>query len=830
MDPLFQDIRYALRILRMTPGFTSVSVLTLALGIVGTTLVFTAYSAVMLQPLPAREPERLTVLYRHFRKGGESSQFTIGDYRRIGEHNGVFPAVAAEGQYDTVLAQFPDLQSGRFDEPRQALVKLVSDNYFTVLGVGANPGRVFSPADLMSHGPVAVLSYSSWHRRFRNNYSVLGQTILIYGAAVTIVGITPPDFVGSGNPPVPPDVWLPLWAEPMIEPQRSVRSETDLWLRIVGRLKPGITVAQAENQLTALEQQDEKARGVEQVTAWVGTGPAFYFIEPGNPQFRILAAMLLVSFSIVLLVACANMANFFMARATARRREMAVRGALGASRGRLLRQLITEGVLLGLAGGAVAVVASKWICDLVWWEVEQHIIARFTDLYVFTFRFTVSPRVLAATCLVSVLAGTLFSLIGAVQSSRVDLNQVLKGGELRVGPGRRFRLSMRDFLIAAQVMLSVVLLVSAAVLARGMIRGQSSEPGFNVHNILDMEFAGLDSAGYDSARMASLREQLHARMAFVPGVSGVAFSSHVPLLGYGQADISKPGSVTHEAFDNDVSPGFFATLGIPLVGGRDFSPSDIAQRSAVVIVSQATAHNLWPDEDPIGKRLQVGSERRVMQVIGVAQDVRSVNVGLIEPYLLYLPLAPDAPLDDVLLRATGDANQAIPQTLKTASAIDPKLASLGIAHSLDDALWAQRLPSTIATLFATIVGSLALVLASVGIYGTIAYAVAQRTREIGIRIALGAQRLAIVRLVLSRAMALAGVGACVGLVGAAALSRAVSAIPFGIQSSLLFGMSPRDPVSFAGVAIFLASVALAAAYRPAMKATKVAPMVALRCE
>ena len=213
MDALFQDIRYALRILRMTPGFTSVSVLTLALGIVGTTLVFTAYSAVMLQPLPAREPERLTVLHRHFRKGGESSQFTIGDYRRIGEHNGVFPAVAAEGQYDTVLAQFPDLQSGRFDEPRQALVKLVSDNYFTVLGVGANPGRVFSPADLMSHGPVAVLSYSSWHRRFRNNYSVLGQTILIYGAAVTIVGITPPDFVGSGNPPVPPDVWLPLWAE-----------------------------------------------------------------------------------------------------------------------------------------------------------------------------------------------------------------------------------------------------------------------------------------------------------------------------------------------------------------------------------------------------------------------------------------------------------------------------------------------------------------------------------------------------------------------------------------------------------------------------------------
>jgi putative ABC transport system permease protein len=371
---------------------------------------------------------------------------------------------------------------------------------------------------------------------------------------------------------------------------------------------------------------------------------------------------------------------------------------------------------------------------------------------------------------------------------------------------------MRDVLITAQVLLSVVLLVSAAVLGRGMIRGQSSEPGFNVHNILDMEFAGLDSARYDSARMASLREQLRARMALVPGVSGVAFSSHVPWLGFGQADISKSGSATHTALDNDISTAFFATLGIPLLVGRDFSQSDIAQGSAVIIVSQTTAHNLWPDDDPIGKLLLVGTGRRAMQVIAVAQDVRGVNIGLIEPYFLYLPLAPDAPLDDFLLRITGDAKQAIPQVLKTASGIDPKLASLGIAHSLDDALWAQRLPSTIAALFATIVGSLALILACVGIYGTIAYAVVQRTREIGICIALGAQRLAIVRLVLSRALALAGVGACIGLVVAAAVSRARTAIPYGLQSALLFGMSPRDPVSFVGVVIFLALVALASAY------------------
>ena len=831
MDALFQDIRYTLRILRMSPGLTGVSVLTLALGIVGTTLVFTAYNATMWQPLPVTEPERLTVLDRQFRKGGESSQFTLGDYRRIREGNGVFSGVAAEGQYATVLAQFPDLQNRKLDEPRQALVKLVSDNYFDVLGVGASPGRVFDAADRMSNTPVAVLSYSSWRRHFRNNYSVLGKTIVIYGAAVTIVGIAPPEFVGSGNPPVPPDVWVPLWAEPVIEPQRATQSETDQWLRIVGRLNSGRTFGQAESQLTALEQQGEKERGAEQVTASVVAGPAFYFVEPGNPQFRAMAALLLASFSMVLLVACANLANIFMARATTRRREMAVRRALGASRGRLLRQLIAEGILLGLAGGAVAVIVSKWVCDLAWMEIEQRIIARFTDLYVFTFKFTLSARVLLATCVVSVLAGALFSLVGAIQSSRVDINQVLKGGELRVVPGRRFRLGVRDILIAVQVMLSVILLVSAAVLARGMIRGQSSEPGFNVHDILDLEFAGLDTAGYDAPRMTALREQLRVQMAPLPGVAGVAFSNHVPLLGFGQADISKPGGATHRAFDNNVSPGYFATLGIPLVRGRDFSDTDIGQGSALVIVSQATAHNLWPEEDPIGKWLQVGGANRAMQVIGVAQDVHSVNVALTEPYFLYLPLAADAPLDDVFLRVPGaDTKSKIPETLKIVSGIDPKLASLGLVHSLDDALWAQRLPSSIATLFATIVGSLALILASIGVYGTIAYAVAQRMREIGIRMALGAQRLTIVRLVLARTLALAATGALLGLFGAAAAAQAITAIPFGLQSALFFGMSPRDPVSFGGVAAFLALVALAAAYRPAVKATKVDPMVALRYE
>jgi len=765
-------------------------------------------------------------------KGGSRSQFSLADYRHIREHARSFSGVAAEGDYDTVLAQLPDLSSGKFDEPRQTLIKLVSDNYFDVLGAAADAGRIFTTAD-RDTTPVAVLSAASWHRRFRNDPKVLGQTVLVYGAAVTIVGIAPKDFIGSGNPPVPPDLWIPLSAEGVIMPQRAARNEKEERLRIVGRLKPDSTLAQSESELTALALQDEKDRGVEPVTASMVGGPAVYFVDPdATPQYRALAGLLLASFSVVLLVACANMANFFMARATARRREMAVRSALGASRIRLVRQLMTEGVLLGLAGGVVAVLAATWICNLIWVEAEQRIIARFTDLYYFAFTFTPNWRVLAATCVVSVLAGALFSLAGALQSSRVDLNGVLKGCELSIGHGRGLRLNTRDLLIAVQVTLSVVLLVSAALLARGMVRGQSAEPGFDTHHVLNIEFGGLDSIGYDTSRMVDLREQLRARMSLIPGVSAVAFASHVPLLGagMGQAVAVKPGEPPHQALNNDVSPGFFAVFGIPLVRGRDFTDTEIAHRTGVVIVSQTTAHNLWPSEDAIGKMIQVGSSQRSMQVIGVAQDVHIMNLGQVEPYFLYLPLAPDAALDDVFVRTNGDASQALAPALRATSEIDTRLPSLANAHSMDDALWFQHLPSTLATMFAAVVGSMALFLASVGIYGTIAYSVAQRTREIGIRVALGAPQVSILRLVLGRTLALVGGGAFLGLAAALAVSHAITAIPFGLASILLFGVSPRDPLAFGGVGAFLLTVALAAAYWPARRATRVDPMVALRYE
>jgi predicted permease len=832
MESLLQDARCGVRVLRNSPGFTLVAVLTLALGIVGTTLVFNAYNATAWRPLPVKDPQRLTILQRRLSKGGYRSQFSLEDYQNIRDHSRTFSGMAAEGDYDTVLARLPDIASGKLVEPRQTLIKLVSENYFDVLGIAAKAGRVFTPADNAT-APVAVLSAASWHRRFRNNPNVLGQTVHVYGAAVTIIGIAPEEFIGSGNPPVPPDLWIPLSAETVIMPLRAARSDREERLRIVGRLKPSITLMQAESELSALALQDEKDRGIEPVTASMVGGPAVYFIDPdATPQYRALAGLLLASFSVVLLVACANTANFFMARATARRREMAVRTALGASKIRLVRQLMTEGVLLGLAGGAIAVVAATWICELIWLEAEQRIIARFTDLYYFAFTFTPNWGVLAATCAVSVLAGALFSLAGALQSSRVDLNGVLKGCEPTVSRGRRWRLNMRDMLIAVQVTLSVVLLVSAALLARGMVRGQSAEPGFDTHNVLNIEFGGLDSIGYDAKRIGDLRQQLRAHLSLIPGVSAVAFASHVPLLGVGmgQAVVANPSEPPIQVLNNDVSPGFFAAFGIPLLRGRDFTESEIVHRAGVVIVSQTTARNLWPGEDAIGKLIQVGNPQRSMQVIGVAKDVHIMNLAQVESYFLYLPLAPDAPVEDVFLRTSGDANQVLAPALRAASEIDIKLPSLANAHSMDDALWFQHLPSTLATLFAGVVGSMALFLASVGIYGTIAYAVAQRTREIGIRVALGATHFSILRMVLGRTLALVGGGACLGLAAALVVSRAITAIPFGLGSLLLFGVSSRDPLAFGGVGVFLLAVALAAAYRPARRATRVDPMAALRYE
>lgn len=831
LDTAARDVQYAVRLLRKSPGFTLASVLTLTLGVIGTTLVFTAYSAIALRTVAVRDTKSVVVLKREFRKGGESTAFSEAEFRNLSEHNRGFEGVIAETGYNMVLAQFPNVGQKNLAEPRQAITKLVSENYFSVLGVNAMAGRMFTEQE---HGgaAVAVLSYSSWQRRFRGDPAVLGQSVLLNGTPITIIGIAPRDFIGTGLPPVPPDLWIPLGMQTRLEPGRDwARYPDEPRLRVVGRLSLGVSARQSWPELTAIVQRFETSRGFEQVTSGIESDPPAYFIEKGNPQFQALAALLMVSFSMVLLIACSNLANFFLARATARRKEMAVRRALGASRGRLMRQLLTEGVLIGLAAGVITLIASPLLCDLIWKEIQSRIVFRFSDLYVFSLRFSPDGWVLAWTTVVSIAAGMLFSVVGAAHCTKANSHEALQGHVAQWTSNRgKLRVSARDALIGVQVVFSVVLLVNAGLVARGMMRGQKVLPGFDTTQVIDIEFADLENAGIDKAHVATLREQLARGISALPGVTGVAFADHVPLLGAGTTTVNELGKAEEHAFENHISPGFFSVFGISLLQGRDFTAADRAGRAPVVIITESTARHLWPGENALGKIIRLGDAQTPTQVIGVVQDTRTVVLGRVEPLFVYSPAAADAPVDDVFVRTGGNGQASIGLVLSATASINNKLASLASVHVMDDALWFQRLPSKIATLFATSVGSLGLFLASVGIYGTIMYVVLQRTREISIRLALGAQEVSILRLVLVRMMRLVGLTTAVGLALAGALSHALTVLPFGIGSLLLFGVSPWDPLVFAAAPAFLAVIALCAAYLPARRATKVDPMVALRYE
>ena len=832
LDRAMLDVRYAVRLLRKSPGFTLAGVLTLALGVIGTTLVFTAYDAIALRPLAVRDTKSLAVLKREFRKGGESPAFSEAEYRNLNAHNEVFEETIAETGYHTVLAQLPDTDQRKFVEPRQVLIKLVSGNYFSALGVNAVAGRIFTEQPHDPEESVAILSYSSWQRRFGGDPAVLGQSVVLYGTTITIIGIAPRNFIGTGMPCVAPDFWIPLGMQTRVEPGHELAYYRDeSRLRVLGRLRPEVSTQRAQAEVSAIVQRFEMSRGLEQLTSAIKTDPPAYFIEKGNPQFQSLAALLAASFGMVLLISCANLANFFLARATARRHEMAVRRALGAGRGRLIRQLLTEGVLIGLAAGALTLIAAPLLCDLIWREIQTRIIFRFSDLYVFSFRFSPDLWVLAWTMAVSIAAGMLFSVMGAWSCTGGNPRDAMQGHLAHWNMNRgKVRLNTRDLLIAVQVIFSVVLLANAGLVARGMARGQKVFPGFDTEQVIDIEFSGLDSAGFDSVHTAALREQLVRRFRALPEVTGVAFADHVPLLGAGSTTVAQPGRPAEQAFDNQISPGFFPVFGIRIVRGRDFSTADAANPGSVVIITESTAQHLWPSQDALGRIMWLGEAQTPARVVGIVQDTRTLVLGRLEPLYVYLPAAADAPIDDVFVRTVGKGQASIGLVLGATAAINNKLPSLANVHVMDDALWFQRLPSTIATMFATSVGSLGLFLATVGIYGTIGYAVAQRTREIGIRIALGAQPVSILRLVLMRMIQLVAVAIATGLVLAAALAHALTALPFGIGSLLLFGVHPWDPIVLSAVAIFLMVVPLFAAYMPARRATQVDPMAALRYE
>jgi len=815
MGSLFQDLRYGLRLFFKSPGFTAVAVLSLALGIGANTAIFSLMDKVILRPLPVAEPERLVTVFTQ-RPRGLNSGFSYPVYTDYRDHNQVFSGMLAFSP--TAFS----LNDGKQTERVNGV--LVSGNYFSVLGVSPALGRAFLPEEDKTPGthPVVVLSYGLWQRRFGADPTLIGKTISLNGLGYTVVGVAPAEFTGlmRGSAPA---LYVPMMMQPQVQPaseRETLTSRTVNWLFMMGRLRPGVSREPANAAMAALANRLAETypdTTEKQIVLLEGRKGYDFFTRDLSVPLKLL----LVVTALVLLIACANVANLLLGRAARRRREMAVRLAVGARRPRLIRQLLTEGVLLSAASGALGLLVAVWLIDLL---------VAFRPPNLAAIEAHLDRRVLGFTLLVSLLTSLVFGLAPALQATKTDLVTALKGETLTLGRGTR-RLGLRNLLVVTQVALSLAVLISAGLCVRSLQRLQSIDAGFDPAKIL---VASVDLAlnGYTEVSGRQFYGQLVGRAATLPGVESVSLARIAPLLGGGmrrslnvEGYQPAPGEIINFNY-NVVTPKYFQTLGIPLLQGRDFAPQDTPTAPKVVIINEAVAHRFWPGQNPLGHHLifGVGQNRpgQLIEIIGVAKDAKYRSLTEDTLLTMYLPLAQNYYLDMTLhVRSASDPNQLVAALRREVRALDPQLPIFGvrtIEEQKNVSLYTSRMAAWLLALF----GLLALLLAAMGIYSVMAYAVSHRTREIGIRMALGAQAGNVLRLVLGEGILLVAIGVVLGLGGAMAATRLIS--------SFLYGVSATDPTIFALIPLLLMSVALLACYLPARRALKVDPMVALRYE
>ena len=817
MAGLLQDLRYAARTLRQSPGFAATAILALALGIGVNTAIFTIFDQMVFRSMPVKDGGRLVGVYESFH--GRFSRQMHGNIHMISypelvhyqAHNQVFTGMAASAD-----ARSLTLASAQ-PEPVSGL--LVSGDYFRVSGANTATGRTFLPEECTSPHASAVLSHPFWQRRFGSYPSIVGKTIRLNHSMFTVVGVTASDFVGTEARV--PDVWLPLAMQPELMPDRDIRdffAAGDLsWLSAVGRLKPGVTARQAQADLSVLAAQLDKLYPG-QVTQVEITAGAFMSNPAARKAVPTAGALLMAAVGLVLVIACANVANLLLARATVRQREIAVRLSLGATRARLIRQLLTESTVIAFAGGALGLLLARWSLGTGYALALSG-----------TSALAVSPdpdlNVLLYTLFLSIGASVAFGLVPALQATHPNLAGYLKeeGGMF----GQRVsRTKLRGELISSQVAVCMVLLIGAGLLVRGLMNAQTVDPGFHRQNVFLTAF-DLRSQKYDDVRAAAFYRQFLARLDAAPNVHS-ALAAHPPLKGVMQTGVALEGQSASdhptEANFNVVSANYFDVLGIGLSRGRTFTDAELNRGDPVAIVSEAMARTYWPGQDPLGKRFLYGAGGAGMQraqIVGIAKDVRSVQIAEPDGPLFYLPVNPNKPLDLGVATRAGTQDRRLAGTIRRlVREIDPTvLASIGtVAENLDH----EIAPARAAMALASLLGGLALILATVGIYGVMTYTVSQRTREIGIRMTLGAEKSGVLRLMLSESMRPVLVGMAIGSALAAAVSSALS--------KLLLGISPLDPIAYAAVAVFLSGVALLASYIPARRATEVDPVVALRYE
>jgi putative ABC transport system permease protein len=804
MKTLWQDMRYGLRTLLAKPGFTLIAIITLALGIGATSTIFSFVNGILLRPLPFKNPERLVLIDETAVKRGVSSMgVSFPNFVDWREQNEVFSGVAAYDDRSFSL-------TGGSGEPEQLSGGIVSANTFEILGVPPSLGRSFRPEeDGPDQSDVVILSHGLWERRFGANPGVINQSIIIDNRARTVIGVMPLSF----KFPETAELWIPL------TPEVKDWTRNDHGIRAVGRLKDGMSLEQAQADMSAVARHIEEQNPVTNEGAGVNLIPLRDALVGG---YRKALLLLLGVVGLVLAVACANVANLLLARASARQREIAVRSALGASRWRVFRQLLTESFLLGAAGGALGLLLASWGLDLLLAAIP-------VDLP-FWMKFTVDWRVLGFAAGTALLTSLVFGVAPALQASRIDLNETLKeGGRGGAGASRH---PLRRALVISEVALSLILLISAGLMMRSFLRLQQVNPGLKAENVLTLRVS-LPNAKYDvPEKRQDFFKQLLERTRALPGVESAGAISYLPLSeggwgrsltveGYPVLPVGQAPSINHCV----VTPGYFRAMGITLLAGRDISDADTRDSAKVVIVDERLAREYWPNESALGKRIRFGppeDNEPWHTIVGVVGEVKHESLNLTQRKSVYLPHA-QVTIGGMALavRTRGNPESLAAAVRAQVRELDPNqpvTAVRTMSEILSRSVWQPRLYAILFGIFAAV----ALLLASVGIYGVMSYTVTQRTHEIGIRMALGAQRGDVLRLVIRQGMWLALVGVVIGVLASLALT--------GLMQSLLFGIGTTDPVTFASVAALLSAAALVACYIPARRATKVDPMIALRYE
>jgi len=810
LDNFFFDFRYALRMLRKSPLFTLAMVCMLALGIGANAAIFTIFRAVLLRPLPYASPERLMQVWETRRSGNFTQmESSYPDYVDLRDHNQVFEEL---GGYSRTSVTFAGPEGAE-----EVTAPVISANFLSTLGVQPALGRGFRPSeDTASAERTVVLSYGGWQRRFGGDPKIIGRVITVDGEPCTIIGVLPKEFYFA--PARGADFWLPLHIQgPFL--RRNLH-----WFHPLGRLKPGISMEQAQANLAAVSRQ------LEQEYPDSNTGVGVRLISLRDQlvgSARPVLALVMSGVGFILLITCANVAGLLLAKSVARQKEISIRAALGAGRGRIVTQLLTESLALAAIGGMLGLIVAQWTVPAITVTIPKDVLREMPLMD----GLGIDSGVLLFSFAVTLLTGLIFGLLPAFQVFQSHVSAGLQESSRTSASRSRHRI--RRMLVVTEISMAVVLLVSAGLLMKSLLRVMSVDPGFDTQNLLTMQLALPDKKYHEDPQVIAYTRNLISRLSSLPGVKGVATVSVVPLSGGGNTSLfdlegfpKASGGAEYEANTRTISPNYFDVMRIPLRRGRFFNAEDIAGKTHVVVISQSLADQVYPGQDPIGKRINFTytKDPNLWQIVGVVgnENVTSLDAPLTP--VVYQSFEQDAvSYPGVIIRAGTTASALAGEIRREVRSIDSDVPIFNLATMRDmvsdsPSMFLHSFPAYLVGAFA----SLALLLAAVGIYGLLAYSVAQRTRELGIRMALGAQRNDLLRLVLMDGVKLTGIGAVIGILAALISSHAIA--------SLLFGVKPLDALTFFGVPLLLGSIALLASYWPARRAASIDPMVALRHE